>query len=160
MSELKLVTRGNTDIVVTRFVAAAPELVFRAHIEPELIQQWMLGPEGWSMPRCEVDARVGGAFRYDWVKGDQGFYLTGEYLELEPSSRIVHVERMHMPHELPANTVTTTFEAVDDGTRITMVMETPSEEVRRMMIETGMAMGMEASYARLDRLPVGLAARV
>lgn len=152
MSELEIETRGETEIVVRRHVAAPPQLVYRAHLEPELIQQWMLGPEGWTMPRCEVDARPGGSFRYEWVNGEQAFSMTGEYLELEASRRIVHVERMHMPEELPANTVVTTFEAVEGGTLLTVVMETPSPEIREIMMGTGMAMGMEASYARLDGL--------
>jgi hypothetical protein len=57
MSKMTLTTEGDREIVVTRPFAAPPEFVFRAHIEPALIQQWMLGPEGWSMPLCASDAR-------------------------------------------------------------------------------------------------------
>src|SRR5215475_1221406 len=93
MSKLTLKTEGDRYVVVTRRFAASPEAVYRAHIETELIQKWMLGPEGWTMPVCISDARPGGKMRYEWVhsKGS-GFYLTGEYRELEPYRRIVHVE--------------------------------------------------------------------
>ena len=47
-------------MVVKRFFAAPPEEVYRAHVEPELMRQWMLGPEGWSMPVCPVEPRPGG----------------------------------------------------------------------------------------------------
>src|SRR5271167_4856720 len=97
MSKMTLTTEGDKYVVVTRRFAAPPEAVYRAHTEPELIQQWLLGPEGWTMPVCISEARPHGRMRYEWTNGKGGFHLTGEYLELEPYSRIVHVERMHLP---------------------------------------------------------------
>ncbi|MFC6761518.1 SRPBCC domain-containing protein [Sulfitobacter porphyrae] len=44
-------------------------MVYRAHTEPELVQRWMLGPPGWSMPVCEMDVRPGGAFRHEYSDG-------------------------------------------------------------------------------------------
>jgi uncharacterized protein YndB with AHSA1/START domain len=43
---------------------APRELVWDCHTKPELVKRWMLGPPGWSMPVCEIDLRVGGAYRY------------------------------------------------------------------------------------------------
>ena len=98
MSKMTLRTEGDKHVVVTRHFAASPEAVYRAHTEPKLIQKWLLGPEGWTMPVCISEARPGGRIRYEWADGKGGgFYLTGEYLELVPFSRIVHVERMHLP---------------------------------------------------------------
>jgi uncharacterized protein YndB with AHSA1/START domain len=101
-NKLNLRTESDTHIVVTRHFAAPPEAVYRAHTDPKLIQQWLLGPEGWTMPVCENDARPGGKFRYEWknAKGN-GFYLTGEFLELKPYSKIVHLERMYLPDPTP-----------------------------------------------------------
>ena len=65
MSKLTLKTEGDRHVVVTRRFAASPKAVFRAHTEPELIQKWMLGPDGWTMPVCVCDARPGGKFRYE-----------------------------------------------------------------------------------------------
>ncbi|HMD49513.1 MAG TPA: SRPBCC domain-containing protein, partial [Bryobacteraceae bacterium] len=126
MNKLVLKTEGDTQIVVTRRFAASPELVYRAHTEPELIQKWLLGPEGWTMPVCINEARPGGKIRYEWsnAKGG-GFYLTGEFLVLEPYRRIVHVERMHLPDATPDNRVETIFEADGDGTLMTMRMNLP-----------------------------------
>ncbi len=152
MSQLTLKTEGDRFVVVERRFAAPPESVFRAFIEPELIQQWMLGPEGWTMPVCINEAKPGGKIRYEWSDGKGGgFYLTGEFLELDPPHRIVHVERMHLPDPTPDNHIVTTFAAEDGGTLVTMRMTLPDAHTRKMMLETGMEHGMEDSYARLER---------
>ncbi len=153
MSELTLTTEGDRHIVVTRRFAAPPEAVYRAHVEPELIQQWMLGPEGWTMPVCICDPRPGGRIRYEWSRGDGGgFHLTGEWIELEPFRRLVHVERMHLPDPTPDNRIETTFEPDGAGTLLTARMEVPDAETRAAMLGSGMQQGMEASYVRLEAM--------
>ncbi|WP_029582168.1 SRPBCC domain-containing protein [Bradyrhizobium sp. URHD0069] len=153
MSAMTLVTEGERYVVVTRYFAASPEAVYRAHTEPALIQKWLLGPDGWTMPVCINEARPGGQIRYEWTDGkDGGFYLTGEYIELKPFSRIVHVERMHLPDPTPANQVETTFEPQGSGTLMTMRMTLPDAATRDAMLSTGMEYGMEASYVRLEKL--------
>ena len=156
MSKMTLKTEGDRYIVVTRRFASAPDAVFRAHPEPELIQRWMLGPEGWTMPVCISEARPGGKFRYEWAndKGG-GFYLTGEYVELEPYSKIVHVERMHLPDPTPDNHVETRFAPDGAGTLVTMRMTLPDEKTRAAMLASGMEHGMEASYVRLEGIIAG-----
>ena len=151
MSKLILETEGETFVIVKRRFEAPPEDVYRAHVEPELVQQWMLGPEGWTMPVCIHEAKPGGKIRFEWSDGKGGgFFLTGEIIELEPPHRIVHVERMHMPDPTPDNHVVTTFTSDGTGTLMTMRMTLPDAETRRAMLETGMEHGMEASYVRLE----------
>ena len=153
MSKLSLTTEGDRFVVVKRRFAASPEEVYRAHLDPDLIPQWLLGPDGWSMPVCLIDPKPGGTFRYEWSNGKgKGFFITGELVELEPPRRIVHVERMHLPDPTPDNHIVTTFEKDGDGTLMIMRMSLPDPEARRAMLETGMAHGMEASYARLERV--------
>jgi len=153
MSKLTLKTEGDLHLVITRHFAASPEAVYRAHMEPELIKKWMLGPEGWTMPVCINEAKPGGKMRYEWSNGRGGdFYLTGEFLELEPYSRIVHVERMFLPDPTPDNRVETRFEPDGTGTLMTMRMTLPDAQTRAMMLATNMEMGMEASYARLETI--------
>jgi uncharacterized protein YndB with AHSA1/START domain len=153
MSKLTLTTEGDTHVIVTRHFAATPEALYRAHTDPELIQKWMLGPDGWKMPVCINEARPGGKIRYEWKHGggDQ-FFLTGEFVALEPYSRIVHVERMHLPDPTPDNHVETRFEPDGTGTLMTMRMTLPDGQTRASMLATGMEHGMEASYARLEGL--------
>jgi len=153
MSEMVLTTEGDRYVVVTRRFAASPELLYRAHTEPALIQKWLLGPDGWTMPVCISEARRGGPIRYEWKDGKGGgFYLTGEYLELVPFSKIVHIERMHLPEPTPDNHVETRFETDNGGTLMTMRMTLPNAKTRAAMLATGMEHGMEASYARLEKM--------
>ena len=153
MSKLTLKTEGDRYIVVTRRFVAPPEAVYRAHTEPELLQKWLLGPKGWTMPVCLSEPQPGGKIRFEWTDGKgRGFYQTGEYLALEPFSRIVHVGRMHLPDPTPDNHVETRFAPDGSGTVMTMRMTLPDAETRAAMLATGMEHGMEDSYARLDRM--------
>jgi uncharacterized protein YndB with AHSA1/START domain len=153
MTKMTLNTEGDRFVVVTRRFAVSPKAVYRAHTDPALVQKWMLGPDGWTMPVCICDARPGGKIRYEWSNGKgHSFYLTGEFVELTPFSRIVHIERMHMPDATPDNHVETSFESDGSGTLMTMRMTLPDEATRKAMLATGMEHGMEASYVRLESL--------
>lgn len=157
MSNLTLKTEGDTHVVITRRFAASPQAVYRAHTDPKIVQKWLLGPDGWTMPVCELDARAGGKFRYEWkheTKG-HGFYITGEFVELTPSSKIVHVERMFLPERTPDNRVETRFEADGAGTLMTMRMTLPDAATVKAMLSTGMEKGMEDSYVRLEGMIAG-----
>jgi uncharacterized protein YndB with AHSA1/START domain len=151
MTKLTLTTEGDKHVIVKRRFAASPEAVYRAHLDPQLLQKWLLGPEGWTMPVCINDAKPGGKIRYEWSDGKgHGFYLTGEFLELTPFRRIVHIERMHLPDPTPDNHVETTFEPDGKGTLMTMRMTLPDPDTRAAMLASGMEHGMEASYERLE----------
>jgi uncharacterized protein YndB with AHSA1/START domain len=151
VSKMTLKTEGDRHVVVTRRFAASPEAVYRAHTEKKLIQKWMLGPDGWTMPLCVCEARPGGKIRYDWADGKgAGFYLTGEFVELTPFSRIVHIERMHLPDVTPDNHIETRFEPDGTGTLMTMRMTLPDQATRTAMLASGMESGMETSYVRLE----------
>ena len=153
MSKLTLKTEGDTHVLVTRHFAAPPEDVYRAHTDPKIVQQWLLGPEGWTMPVCVCDSRPGGKFRYEWAHAKKpGFHITGEFLEVEPPRRIVHVERMHLPDPTPDNHIETRFDPDGTGTLMTMRMTLPNKETRAAMLSTGMEHGMEASYVRLEKM--------
>jgi uncharacterized protein YndB with AHSA1/START domain len=151
MTKLTLKADGDRQVLITRSFAASPEAVYRAHTEPRLIKQWLHGPDGWTMTECIVEQRAGGKIRYAWAHSDgRSFYLTGEFEKLEPFTRIVHVERMHLPDPTPDNHVETSFAQDGAGTLMTMRMTLPDAATRAMMLATGMEHGMEASYARLD----------
>ena len=153
MNTLTLRTEGDRHVVAIRRFAAPPEAVYRAHTQPTLVQQWLLGPDGWTMPVCICEARPKGKIRYEWADGKGGgFYLTGEFLELEPYRRMVHVERMHLPAATPDNHVETRFDPDGTGTLMTMRMTLPDAETRTRMLATGMEHGMEASYRRLETM--------
>jgi uncharacterized protein YndB with AHSA1/START domain len=144
---------SDREILITRVVDAPRKRVWDAWTKPDHVKNWLLGPEGWTMPVCRSDARPGGAIRYEWTDGKGGgFHLTGEFLALTPFSRIVHVERMHLPDPTPDNHVETTFAPDGAGTLMTMRMTLPDAATRAMMLATGMEHGMEASYVRLEAI--------
>ena len=150
MSKLELKTEADRYVIVTRHFAAPPEAVYKAHIEPALVQKWMLGPAGWTMPVCICEAKPGGKIRYEWSDGKgRGFFLTGEFVALEPYKRLLHVERMFISNATPDNHVETRFEPDGSGTLMVMKMTLPDAKTREAMLATGMERGMEASFARL-----------
>lgn len=150
---LEVQTPSDTEIRFVRPFKAAPQLVFDAHTKPELIKLWLLGPDGWTMPVCEVDLRVGGKFRYVWHKAaDKNMGMGGTYLEIEVPNRIVNTELFDEDWTGGETLCTLTFEAKGSETVMTLVVKYPSKEARDGAMATGMTDGMEAGYARLDGL--------
>lgn len=148
-----------TTLVVTRRFEASPARVWAAHMDPALIRQWLLGPDGWTMPVCENDARVGGGFRYEWSEPStgHGFHITGTFELLDAPHRSIHTEVMHLPDPTPENRVETRFDADGSGTMMTMTMTVADAATMEAMIASGMTTGMETSYARLDNLEPAVA---
>lgn len=149
-TELHIV--DDTHVRITRLISGTVEQVWRAHHEPELLQRWLLGPEGWTMPVCEVATTVGEKYRYEWeaVDGSARFGFEGELLEVEPPHRAVSTENMiGVPGPGTVNELT--LVAAEGGTLLTLVITYPSLELRDMILATGMVDGMETSYARLER---------
>ena len=153
MSKLSLEIDGERHVIVRRKFAATREAVYRAHTEAAIIQKWMLGPPGWTMPNCICEAKPGGQIRYDWSDGEgAGFYLTGEFVELTPYEKIIHVERMHLPDATPDNYVVTEFQPDGSGTLMVMRMTLPDAASREAMLASGMEHGMEDSYVRMEQV--------
>jgi uncharacterized protein YndB with AHSA1/START domain len=143
---------SDTQVRVSRIVRGAAQQVWDAHNRADLMQRWMLGPDGWTMPVCEVATEVGQPYRYEWeqVGGGQRFGFTGELLESAPPNRAVTTEQMIGMDGAPSvNELTLT--PVEGGTLVAVVITYPSAEVRDMVLATGMTDGMETSYARLER---------
>ena len=144
----------DTHVRITRLIDGPIDLVWRAHQEPELLKQWMLGPDGWRLEVCEVDPSVGGRYRYEWapVDGAEGerFGFDGETLLSEPPRRAVTTEHM-TGTDFPSTLNDLNLEEEDGATLITLLIEYPDKETRDMVLATGMTDGMEASYARLER---------
>src|SRR3954447_10441988 len=143
---------SDTQVRISRVIRGTVDQVWRAHHEPDLLQRWLLGPDGWTMPVCEVATDVGDTYRYEWAPaggGDGGFGFEGELLESAPPYRSVTTERMiGMPGEATVNELTLT--PVADGTLLALVITYPDAATRDAILATGMTDGMEASYARLE----------
>jgi uncharacterized protein YndB with AHSA1/START domain len=151
-SKLTAELLGDTQLRVTRRFAAPPDLVFRAHFEPELVKRWMLGPPGWTMPVCEIAPVVGAQIYIRWEKSpSEGFGMRGTVLEIEPPHRSLHSELFEFPGATES-IVETSFIAEGTGTRLELVVTYVSKEARDAAMSTGMTDGMEDSYARIDDL--------
>lgn len=149
-------TPSDTQVRIARTVDAPRNLVYDAYTKPEHIQKWMLGPEGWTMPICEIDARPGGAWRYGWRKDSGSEMIMGGIItEIVPNERIVNTERWGPEWPETVNTV----EFTEEGglTTITTTVTYPSKEARDAALQTGMKDGMEVSFARLEKLLDSLA---
>ena len=82
------------DLVITREFAAPRPLVWRCWTEAELFQQWY-GPEGFTIPQCTIDLRVGGKLLF-CMRSPDGWdmWLTGTFQEINPVERLVKTESM------------------------------------------------------------------
>src|SRR5260370_18258160 len=86
-------TPSDRELVMTREFAAARGMVFDALTKPELVQRWLLGPPGWTMPVCEIDLRVGGKYRYVWRNAEgREMGMGGTFTEMVRPSRLVATE--------------------------------------------------------------------
>lgn len=103
------------------------------------------------MPVCEVGTAVGETYRYEWERedGTERFGFTGTLLEFDPPHRSVTTEAM-IGQEDTATTNELTLTSVDGGTLLSLLVTYPDESLREVILATGMADGMETSYARLE----------
>jgi len=155
---LKLMTRGDQEIVMTRVFDAPRTLVFDAITKPELVKQWLLGPPGWTMPVCEIDLRVGGAYRYVWRNASgKEMGMGGIYREISAPARLVATEKFDEAW-YPGEALNTTILAEQDGrTLMTSAMLYVSKEARDAVLKSGMERGVAASYDRLAELLASVA---
>jgi len=158
MTPAKATTPSDTEVRVSRAFNAPALLVWRAYTEPELMQRWMLGPPGWTMPVCEMEVKPRGKFRWRWHNATSGkeFGFYGEYREIEPYTRIVHTEH-YDPGDVGDDMgggclITVEFEEADGATTMITSMKFNSKQDRDAALSTGMTDGMEMSYQQLDQL--------
>lgn len=140
-----------TRVRISRVIRGTVDQVWRAHHDAALMKRWMLGPDGWTMPVCEVGREVGERYRYEWesVDGENRFGFEGEVLEATPPRRSVTTERM-IGTDGPTTTNELTLTPVGEATLLSVVVTYPTSEVRDEILATGMVGGMEQSYARLE----------
>jgi uncharacterized protein YndB with AHSA1/START domain len=142
-------TPSDVEVVVTRVVNAPRRLVFDAHTNPAHVPHWLLGPEGWTMPICEIDLRPGGTWRYVWRKSDGSeMEMHGVYQEVVPPERVVSIESWGC--DWPETLTTLQLSEENGKTTITQRVRYPSQQARDAALKTGMQDGMSQGYDRLD----------
>ena len=156
----KVTLPADDQILITREFDAPKHLVFRAFTEPDLVRRWWHTGRG-EMTVCEIDLRVGGTWRYVMV-ATNGFEVAfhGEYRDLVPNERIVTTEvyeglpEDQQPEEDVVNIVS--FTEADGRTTLTLLVQTPSKEVRDAIINSGMEGGMQEGMDLLEQVAISL----
>lgn len=145
------------DLPVIRIVRefdAPPERVFDAHVDVEKVIRW-LGPRRLTMTVQRWDAETGGGYRYTHADGDGEYRFYGSFHEVRPCERIVQTFTWEgLPDGVALETVT--FTALPGGrTRLEGVSVVDSVAARDAMLASGMEVGVDEGYARLDELLAG-----
>jgi uncharacterized protein YndB with AHSA1/START domain len=146
-------TPTDREVLVERDFNAPRQLVFDAFTKPELVRRWLLGPDGWTMPVCEIDLRVGGRYRYVWRKEPEGqqMGISGEFREIVHPEKLVATETFDEAWYPGEALDTTVFEERGDVTRVRLTVLYQSQEARDTATRSGMEEGMAAGYDRLEQ---------
>ncbi len=150
---LRITTRGDRELVMTRVLNAPRRLVFDSFTKPELVRRWLLGPPGWSMPVCEIDLRVGGKYRYVW-RNDNGneMGMGGVYREIVAPERIVSTEKFDESWYPGEAVGTIVLVELEGKTTLTQTVRYASPEALEAVLKSPMEQGVEAGYVRLEQL--------
>ncbi len=141
-------TPSDREVVITRVFDAPRRLVWECYTNPEHLPHWMLGPEGWTMPVCEIDLRPGGEWHFVWRRSDgTELGMRGVYREITPPERLVNTESWGADWPETLNTLILSEEAGKTTLRQTMLY--PSKEARDAALKTGMKEGASISFDRL-----------
>ena len=149
----KTTTPSEREIVLTRLFDAPRRLVFDAMTRPEHVRRWWgILDDRHSVASCEIDLRVGGAWRFVG-RGPEGDFpaFYGVYREISPPERLVYTE-IFEPFPDAESVVTAVLTEEEGKTRLTVNCRYPSREVRDMVLESGMERGAGISYDRLEEL--------
>lgn len=144
---------GDRTIIMRRTFAAPVTLLWRCYTEPDLVRKWLLGPDGWEMPVCEIDLRVGGRYLYQWRNVEEPsnmFGFTGEFTAISHEQLIEHSEQMVGMEDLPPSTNHIDF--VTDGEDSIIVIRSTyaTKEICEQVMQTGMTDGVGQSFDRLE----------
>jgi uncharacterized protein YndB with AHSA1/START domain len=154
----KVTLPTDEQILITREFDAPRHLVFRAWTTPELVNRWWAGHQG-QMSSVDIDLRVGGRWRYVMAAGDGSeVAFHGEFREIVPNERIVNTEVYEMPGGSDADAAlnVVTFSETAGRTTLELLVECPSKEMRDIIIDSGMEVGMQQQMDLLEELAASL----
>jgi uncharacterized protein YndB with AHSA1/START domain len=150
--EAQIVADPDVPLVrITREFDAPPEKVFRAHVDPELFAQWN-GPNSVSIRIDKFDCRTGGSYRYAALRDGEEFGFRGCFHEVRPSELIIQTFTFE---GMPDGVALERLELLDLGngrTRLVATSLVDSFEGRDAFLASGMEVGVQEGYAKLDAL--------
>jgi uncharacterized protein YndB with AHSA1/START domain len=147
---------SDTQVLITRDFNAPPHLVYKAYTTPELVRRWWAGRRG-TMTVADIDLRVGGTWRFV-MTSTEGMEVAfhGTYREIVPDERLVHTEVYEaMPDAEVVNTIT--FAEAEGRTKMTVLVDCRSKELRDGMMASGMETGMQEAYDLIEEIAIELA---
>jgi uncharacterized protein YndB with AHSA1/START domain len=155
---VSIAVQGDCEIVITRHFQAPPQMVYDCHTRPELVKRWLGVRGGWELVVCDIDLRVGGAYRYVWRKASKNIDMGmgGVFREIAAAERIVCTVRFDDPWYPGEGVNTSEFLADGGGTLLRLTVRYVSAEARDMVMQSPMEKGLAESYDMLAQL---LAAR-
>jgi len=147
----KVTTPSDREIVMSRVFDAPRKRVFEAWTNPKIVPLWLLGPDGWTMPVCEIELRPGGSWHFVWRKADGAqMEMRGVYKMVKPPEKLVSTESWG--GEWPETLNTLEFTEEKGKTTLTHTALYPSREDRDKALQTGMTKGVTRSFDRLEDL--------
>lgn len=151
---LTVTVPSEREIVMTRVLHAPRRLVWQAFTRPELIRRGLLGPDGWSMPVCEIDLRVGGKYRWVWRRDKDGTEMAsgGVYKEIAAPERLVWTERFEQAWYPGEGISTLVLVEAGGKTTVKQTLLYETREIRDGVLKSGMESGVATSYDRLEKL--------
>ena len=153
VGQLEITTPSDREIAMTRVFEAPRKLVFDAWTKPDLLKRWLGVFGGHQMVVCEVDLRVGGAYRWVWSTPNQpDMGMGGVYREIVVPERIVATEKFDDPWYEGEAIVTTTFVEQAGQTTVTSTMRYDSKKIRDAVLESPMEGGVAQSYDKLAEI--------
>lgn len=148
---LEISTPTEREVVLKRIFDAPRQLEFKALTTPDLLRRWY-GPKGWTLILCEIDLKVGGQWHFVVQRPDgKKIGQKGVYHEVSPPERLVNTESWEDWDPGETLVTTTLFEA-DGKTTLTSTSLFPSQEVRDIILKSGLDDGAKESYDRLAEL--------
>ena len=154
--KLNVTRKSDTEIVLSRVFDAPRRLVFEAMTKPEYVRRWWCCMDGYTMPVCEIDFRVGGKWRYVMVGADGSeVAFNGEYREIVVPERIVQTE-IFEPFPDHPSLCTMTLEERDGKTYYQTLVVHDTKESCDAHLASGMEFGANIALDRLEEVAQSL----
>ncbi len=154
-SEMKLTTPSDREIVMTRTFKTSATTLFEVFTKPEHVRKWY-AVRSTTMTVCEIDLRVGGAWRWVVAKPDgMEIGFSGVFREIDPPHRLQRTETYEV---IPGSEclVTLTFDEKDGLTTLTTTMLFQNKMHRDMALKSGMEHGVVECYQKIDEIVAAL----
>jgi len=155
--QAKVTLPTNEQILIEREFAAPRHLVYRAWTTPELVKRWWSGVRG-EMRVVEIDLRVGGQWRYVMFAHERfEVAFHGTFREIVPNQKIVTTEVFEQPgvpepSEAEAVVNIVNFDEQNGRTKLSLVVQCPSQHIRDVIVSSGMEAGMQEQMDVLEAL--------